>query len=228
MALRATLLAAAACNQLMLASAQAPAGSAEEDKIALLELKADWQRAGASRLSTWNELFEPCAAGSWHDPWSGWLGVMCDAENGRVSYIQLSDNGLGGEIAAFAQLGALRQLDLSMNVRVRGDVAELVELLGLRSLDLSETSVHGDVASLVGLTGLGEGYTSPYMATEVDAVTGESSRSVAWRRENGGLRLDQTGVYGATDSPHRTHLSAVFVLFRMNSGSCLLTKTMEN
>lgn len=155
-----------------------------DDKISLLELKAEWQKGtGASLLSTWSELTEPCDSSSWADQWSGWLGVVCDRDGGRVAFISLDDAGVAGSLGAFAPLGALQMLLLGGNVRVTGNVNSLVTLVELRELDLSGTSVHGSVESLAELSRLGETYSFP-------------TNAAAWEARPGALWLGGTNVYG--------------------------------
>lgn len=170
--------------------AQQVGGTSGSDKLALLALKSEWQGGtGASLLSTWSTLAEPCDSSSWADHWSGWLGVACDRDGGRVAFISLSDAGVGGPVRAFAQLSALRALDLANNVRVTGNVDSLAALSELRELDLSGTSVHGSVESLAGLIHLGEAYSVP--------ATGDLAAGGSTATRPGGLRLGGTNVYGS-------------------------------
>jgi hypothetical protein len=159
-------------------------GESVDDKLSLLDLKAEWQKGtGASLLSTWSDLTEPCESSSWDDYWSGWLGVACDRDGGRVAFISLDDAGVGGPVRAFAPLSALQVLLLGGNIRVTGNVNSLATLIELRELDLSGTSVHGSVESLAELTHLGEVYSFPTPAA-------------VWEARPGALRLGGTSVYG--------------------------------
>lgn len=173
-----------------LVAAQQPSGAAGSggesaaDKISLLELKAEWQKGtGASLLSTWSASTVPCDSSSWDDFWSGWFGVACDRDGGRVAFISLADAGVGGPVHAFAPLSALQVLQLAGNVRVTGNVNSLATLAELRELDLSGTSVHGRVESLAELTRLGEAYSFP-------------TPGMVWQARPGALRLGGTNVYG--------------------------------
>eukprot|EP01045_Picozoa_sp_COSAG04_P026626 COSAG04_NODE_3731_length_2576_cov_9.838879_2_plen_177_part_00 len=69
---------------------------------------------GACPLESWDAATEPCARlapsgnpGSlgngegWDDYFSGWLGVVCDAVGGRVTYLGLRSTGVGGELLPF-------------------------------------------------------------------------------------------------------------------------------
>ena len=208
----------------------APSTAAAADKAALLELKADWQRGtGASLLSTWSDLSEPCDPSSWHDHWSGWLGVACDGEGGRVAFISLSNAGVAGPVRSFAPLGALRALLLAGNVRITGNVDSLAVLTELRELDLSDTSVHGTPESLATLVHLGQSYSLPRYVREEPAAAAaapsddggggggeereeEAEQATAaaapapaaarltWQAQPGALRLDGSNVYGSVDA----------------------------
>lgn len=180
-----------------------------EDKVAMLELKAAWQRGTAvSLLSTWSAVTEPCDTSSWYDHWSGWLGVACDRDGGRVAFIALNEAGVSGSVAYFAPLDGLQSLQLSNNIRVTGNINTLATLTGLRELDLSGTSVHGSVESLGGLTLLGQAYSLPRYVQEThgqhESSDFESNNvdasppfvTIIWESMAGALRLGGTNVYG--------------------------------
>ena len=179
--------------------AQQVGGTSASDKLALLALKSEWQGGtGASLLSTWSTLTEPCDSSSWADHWSGWLGVACDRDGGRVAFISLSDAGVGGPVRAFAGLSALRALLLANNIRVTGNVNSLAALGELRELDLSGTSVHGSVESLAGLMHLGAAYSVPATGdlTAGGVAADPAAVDIGWEARPGALRLGGTNVYG--------------------------------
>eukprot|EP01046_Picozoa_sp_COSAG06_P074990 COSAG06_NODE_23210_length_699_cov_1.500000_1_plen_153_part_10 len=122
--------------------AQESAGSAAEDKVALQTFRA----AG--------DPDEPCGEG-WDSDSSGWAGVQCDAEGGRVTRIHFHDkDGLLGTLESLAPLTALNYLYLYSCDAVSGDVGSLAALTQLTSLRLYLTSVSGSVEPLAALTQL--------------------------------------------------------------------------
>ena len=127
---------------------------------------------GACPLESWDAATEPCArlapsgnSGSlgngegWDDYFSGWLGVVCDAVGGRVTYLGLRSTGVGGELLPFVgRLPKIKSFWSSNNPALGGDVASLCANgpLELRKLDLRETAARGEIASLAACTHLGE------------------------------------------------------------------------
>eukprot|EP01046_Picozoa_sp_COSAG06_P071846 COSAG06_NODE_20744_length_783_cov_1.198830_1_plen_87_part_01 len=85
----------------------------------------------------------------WNSDNSGWAGMQCDAEGGRVTRIQLyGKDGLLGTVESLAPLGALDYLHLRSCDAVCGDVGSLGMLTQLTYLDLDWTSVSGSVEPL--------------------------------------------------------------------------------
>ena len=70
-----------------------------------------------------------------------------------LTFLNLSNTQVSGDIANLKTLTALTSLDLS-NTQVSGDIANLKTLTALTSLDLSNTQVSGDIANLKTLTAL--------------------------------------------------------------------------
>ena len=150
-------LAAVAATLLVLDQAVIPSrrrmqdvsGSAAEDKAALLAFKSDGNTANAA-LSGWTADSEPCDDASWDSRNAGWFGVMCDGPSsdsgfGRVTVVYVPNQGLVGDIAAFAPMANLRLLRLSNNVGVHGDLASLVKLVQVRHLKVHGSAVVGEV-----------------------------------------------------------------------------------
>jgi hypothetical protein len=147
----APLLAAAAA--LLLCRQRCSAQTLEGDTVALLAFKAGGDRD--DDLNLWlRVLGEPCGDG-WNDFGSGWVGVRCDAEGGRVTEINLSNKrGLSGSLESLAALTALTYLSLAFCSAVSGDVGSLAGLTQLTQLGLYGTSTGGSVEPLVALTRL--------------------------------------------------------------------------
>jgi hypothetical protein len=152
-------------------------------------------------LTSWTAASEPCGEG--HDnPHSGWLGVTCDARDGRVVglgwwgvWSWSRGIGLGGELLPFfARLGALRSLELRGNPALRGDVAELAGATELRELDLrSCPMVQGEAEALAALPELGGEYTLPCNST----LSGPGGGCIDDQlTRTGSLWLDGSGVHG--------------------------------
>ena len=88
-------------------------------------------------------------------PVDEWYGVTTD-EDGRITELDLSGNGLAGELPEeVASLAALTVLNLSDNELTRGMPRELAELTNLTVLDLSGNQLMWSIPSaLAGITGL--------------------------------------------------------------------------
>ena len=143
------------------------------DKAALLELAAaadtsgcarpEWMEGGGCPLDTWvdDAGHEPCGEGSWNDARRGWVGVRCDAIDGRVVSVELGETGVGGSLLPFfARLGALLIVHLNGNPALSGDVATLANATTLRRLDMRDCPlVRGEVGALATLVHLGEQFT---------------------------------------------------------------------
>ena len=87
--------------------AQESEGSAAEDKVALLTFRAPGDPD--DDLASWDEATEPCGAG-WDSYSSGWAGVKCDAEGGRVTGLNLTNNALSGTVPTTVVVRALLPL----------------------------------------------------------------------------------------------------------------------
>ncbi len=85
-------------------------------------------------------------------PISTWYGVSTDA-NGRVTVLNLSNNGLHGPLPDLSALTNLEWLSFSNN-RLTGPIPDLSALTGLYSLDLSTNRLSGPVPDLSALTNL--------------------------------------------------------------------------
>ncbi|WP_237739897.1 S8 family serine peptidase [Rheinheimera nanhaiensis] len=85
-----------------------------------------------------------------------WFGVACSS--GRVASLNLSDNGLVGQLPAnFNQLSALTELDLSFNALQGNFPAALLQLTQLSRLQLWNNAFEGSIpAGLANLTALTE------------------------------------------------------------------------
>eukprot|EP01046_Picozoa_sp_COSAG06_P036126 COSAG06_NODE_3953_length_4727_cov_1.897796_1_plen_606_part_10 len=128
-------------------------GSAAEDKASLLEFKVAGDTDGD--LASWEEATEPCSAEGWDSYSSGWHGVQCDTQWGRVTRIHLFDkDGLLGSVEALATITQLSYLSLDACGSVSGDVGSLTALAQPTYLSLYQTSVSGSVELLVALPGL--------------------------------------------------------------------------
>ena len=87
-------------------------------------------------------------------PLGDWHGVTVD-EEGRVTALELSGNGLTGRIPSPLSLTGLTTLDLSDNSLIGGIPSSLSQLTNLRVLDLSSNGLHVQVpATLSELTSL--------------------------------------------------------------------------
>ena len=113
-------------------------------------------------LDSWGAATEPCGDG-YDDRNGGWVGVMCDARDGRVVVVTLYETAAAGELLPFfGRLGALLVLELDDNTGLSGDVADLATAAQLRFLDLSGCPlVRGEAQSLTSLAQLGENFTRP-------------------------------------------------------------------
>ena len=144
----------------------APQGDTASDTAALLAIRAVGDNAAHAAMATWMVGSEPCDAASWSDDESGWLSVTCDGPGGRVTGMEIrssssrdsDDDGLWssvrGNLQQFAQLAALRGLDLKDCQYITGDIAVLAVLPNLESINLVSTAVTGDIAALAGLLNL--------------------------------------------------------------------------
>ena len=103
-------------------------------------------------------------------PLGDWHGVTVD-EEGRVTALELSGNGLTGRIPSPLSLTGLTTLDLSDNSLIGGIPSSLSQLTNLRVLDLSSNGLHVQVpATLSELTSL----------TVLDLSDNELPGSIAW------------------------------------------------
>eukprot|EP01043_Picozoa_sp_COSAG02_P118330 COSAG02_NODE_54916_length_293_cov_1.056701_1_plen_93_part_10 len=86
-------------------------GAAADDTAALRAFKASGSDPDGL-LSSWTEGTSPCGEG-WDSHWSGWVGVMCDARGGRVTYLSRYDSpGLTGSLGELTPLTQLTRLHL--------------------------------------------------------------------------------------------------------------------
>lgn len=109
-------------------------------------------------LASWVPESSPCSASDWMSKVSGWLGVACDGEGGRVTQLwarKLPSGGvrLTGTLRSLVPLTAVEELVLD-HTAVTGDLADLVGMTQLYMLLLDFTAVTGDLADLEGLTKL--------------------------------------------------------------------------
>ena len=89
---------------------------------------------------------------------SSWSGVSTDATTGRVSGLDLSSNNMTGEItSALEALGGLKELDISYNRQLTGELPLRLMDLPLETLDIRCTEVDplpGDTAFQMWLSGI--------------------------------------------------------------------------
>ena len=96
-------------------------------------------------------LYQAAGGESWENKWytdfpvDDWHGVRTN-EDDRVTELDLSDNGLGGEIEEITEeigkLSYLETLDLSGNPDLSGELpSDLMELENLRTLDIQNTGL---------------------------------------------------------------------------------------
>ena len=96
-------------------------------------------------------LYQTAGGGSWENKWDtdfpvdDWHGVRTNEDN-RVTELDLSDNGLSGEIEEIAEeigkLSYLETLDLSGNPDLTGELpSDLMELEKLETLDTQNTGL---------------------------------------------------------------------------------------
>ena len=96
-------------------------------------------------------LYQAAGGESWENKWytdfpvDDWHGVRTN-EDGRVTELDLSSNGLGGEIEEITEeigkLGYLETLDLSGNPELGGELpSDLMELENLEALDIQNTGL---------------------------------------------------------------------------------------
>jgi hypothetical protein len=173
--------------------APAPVGAQtlDADVQALLAFKAGGDADGD--LSSWDPAAgSPCGVG-WNDYSSGWDGVRCDAEGGRVTRVYLYyKRGVSGTLASLAACTGLTYIDLR-STAVTGTLGILAGCTGLTYIDLGGTAVTGSVESLAAITGL------THINLGRTAVTG-SVDSLATCTGLTYIRLDQTAVTGSVES----------------------------
>ena len=84
-------------------------------------------------------------------PLESWHGVTVDEDNGRVTELQLADNGLVGPLpAALANLGRLQELDLRRNALTGPIPAALGSLPRLDLLSLESNDLSGPIPDALG------------------------------------------------------------------------------
>ena len=127
------------------AAVEAAAQGVEEDRAALVALYRATNGASWVDSSNW-----ATAA-----PLGEWFGVQTDDDDGRVTELSLSDNGLTGPIPpVLGDLGQLVALDLGENDLTGPIPAELGRLANLDWLDLSLNDLTGPVPGELGNLGL--------------------------------------------------------------------------
>ena len=127
----------------------------DADVQALLAFKAGGDADGD--LSSWDPAAgSPCGVG-WNSDSSGWEGVRCDAEGGRVTRVSLPNKGgVSGTLESLAAITGLTYINL-MSTAVTGSVESLAACTGLNILFLTNTFVSGDAAILrSSVTGLSD------------------------------------------------------------------------
>ena len=83
-----------------------------------------------------------------------WYGIICDAGDNHVVYIDLSDNFLSGSLPAdLAQLTALDVFRAQQN-QLTGSIPPLAGLTALLLVDVSDNQLTGSIPPLAGLTSL--------------------------------------------------------------------------
>ena len=156
-------------------------GSAAADKAALLAFTEIMVQVHRERVQgthvdamsiswplSWRRTTAPCDRHV-DEKRLGWAGVMCDAVDGRVVYLSLSDAGPAPacqdahalNIGYLQPLARLETLDMGQCQSVVGNIEWLATLTELRFLNLYHASVHGNISSLGALTHLGEPYRAP-------------------------------------------------------------------
>ena len=178
--------------------APAPVGAQtlDADVQALLAFKAGGDADGD--LSSWDPAAgSPCGVG-WNEWNSGWEGVECDAEGGRVTMVSLPVKaGVSGTLESLAAITGLTHISL-YSTAVTGSVESLAAITVLTYIQLggtqsSPSAVTGSVDSLAGCTGL------TTIALQWSAVTG-SVDSLAACTGLTYIALYVTAVTGSVDS----------------------------
>ena len=175
---------------------------------------------------------------------SAWDGATVSGTPSRLTALDLSDNGLAGELPdSFVDLSALTSLDLSGNPNLRGSIpVALGSLAALTSLDLSGSGWTGEIpvelGSLTALTtlDLSENALTGEIPSQLGALTALTTLDLSGNAALGGdlndltnltslTTLDLTGtqlcVNPATDTAVESWLDTV----RGNSGSTLAVHT---
>ena len=112
----------------LLLSVAVPASAQDTDKDALVALYTATDGANWTTKTNWTR----------EEPLSSWHGVTVDGD-GRVTDLELSDNGLNGTIpTAIGDLGHLERLDLQANALEGALPVELADLTNLEALLLNE------------------------------------------------------------------------------------------
>ena len=113
---------------------------------ALVQLYYETGGQSWSNSTNWLQNTTPC----------NWFGVACSS--GRVAKLNLSDNGLVGQLPAnFSQLSALTELDVSFNALQGNFPAAILQLTQLSRLQLWNNAFEGSIPTgLANLTALTE------------------------------------------------------------------------
>ena len=173
----------------------------------------------------WDPAFgSPCGAG-WNESWTGWRGVECDAQEGRVTRITLGfSTSIAGNIELLVGLTALMYLSLrgsapsSLSGGLSGDVGSLAGLTQLTGLSIQSNGVSGSVeplAALVQLTSLRLAGT--HVSGSIETLAALVRLFELW--------LDETNVYGSIEPMAAlTHLRYLYLADTDVYGSAALIR----